>query len=104
MDTARDFCAGEPGTDFETFRGGDGEHGVGEHGFEFVEDGLAEADGTVADDAGDGAADGVARVAVFLDEGRHAGGGRGVGTADGDEVVDFGAGDVVDEGEELRVR
>lgn len=56
---ARDLGPAEAGTDLEGLGGGDGEHGVPELGLEFVEDGLAEAGGDVADDAGDGAADGV---------------------------------------------
>ena len=67
MNAAGDLCTGEARPDFEAFSSWDGEHGVSEHSFEFVEDRLAEADGTVADHACDGAADGVFGVAVFLD-------------------------------------
>lgn len=49
----------EPRPDLEGLGGGDGEHRVGEHGGEFVEDGFAESGGNAPDDAGDGATDGV---------------------------------------------
>jgi hypothetical protein len=49
----------EPGSDLETLGGRDGHHGVSEFGLELVEDGFAESDGGTADDAGDGATDGV---------------------------------------------
>lgn len=54
-----DLCPAEAGADLEGLRGGDGEHGVCEHGFEFVEDGLTEPWGHVTKYTGDRAADGV---------------------------------------------
>ncbi len=71
-----------------------------ELGGQLVEAGLAEADGAVADHAGDGAADAVVAVAELGDLDGHALRGFGVGAADGEEVVDAGAGDGGDEGEE----
>ena len=103
MDGAGDFAAAEAGSDFETFGGGDAEHGVGEHGFHFVEAGLAEADGCVADDAGDGAAYAVFSVAVVGDEIGHARGGFLVRAADGEEGVDVVASDFAEEVEVDRV-
>lgn len=54
-----DLCPTEAGADLEGLRGGDGEHGVGEHGFELVEDGLTEPWGHVTKYASDRATDGV---------------------------------------------
>lgn len=62
VDRAGDFAAAEAGADFEALGCGDAEHGVGELGLELVEAGLAQADGDVADDAGDCAADRVVAV------------------------------------------
>jgi hypothetical protein len=43
-----DLCSAEPRADFESFGGGNGEHGVCEVRFELVKDGLAETCGHVA--------------------------------------------------------
>lgn len=72
-----------------------------ERGFEFVECWFAEADGAVADHAGYGAADAVVGVTELFDLFGQALGGGFVGTADGREGVDFFAGEVVEEGEEV---
>ncbi len=96
MYTAGDLCATESATDLEAFSSGDGEHSVRQHGFEFVEDRLADTNGTVSDHARYRAADAVACVAVFLDQGGHSCGCGGGGAADGDVFVYFVPGDVVD--------
>ena len=72
----------EAGADFEAFGGGETHHGFGEIGFEFVEDGFAEAGGDAADDALDDAADGVAFGAHLGDEIDHGVDHGGVGGAD----------------------
>ncbi len=54
-----DFGAFETRADFESFGGGDGEHGVCQCRFELVKDGLPETRWDVTDDAGNGTADGV---------------------------------------------
>jgi len=90
----------EAGAEFEGLGRGDAEHSVCELGGQLVEAGLAEADGAVADHAGDGAADAVVAVAELGDLDGHALRGFGVGAADGEEVVDAAAGDGGDEGEE----
>lgn len=100
VDRAGDLAPSKTGADLETLGGGDAQHGVREHGFHLVEDRLAEADGTVPDDARHGAADAVVGVAELLDDLDHAGRDVGVGAADGDEGVDGLAGDGGDEGEE----
>lgn len=95
--------AAEAGADLEGLCGGDAEHGVGEDGFQFVEAGLAESGGAVADHAGYGAADAVLTVAEVGDELFHALGGFVVRAAYGQERVDVLAGDSVDQTEELGV-
>ena len=55
--------AAEAAADLEALGGGDGEHGLGEVGFEAIEHGHAEADWQVAHAAFDDAADRVAVVA-----------------------------------------
>lgn len=100
---AGELAAAETGADGKGLCGGDGEHGVREHGLELVEAGFAEARGDVADDAGDCAADAVFEVAKVLDERGHAVVCGGVGAAYGDEGVDLRAGDGVEEGEVGRV-
>lgn len=100
----RDQGAREAGADFEALGRGDREHGVRERGFEFVEDRLAETNGTVSDHTRDGAADAVVGVAVRFDEFLHARGDGGGGAARGDVCVDGFAGDGREEGEEVRVR
>lgn len=76
---------------------------MGELGFQFVEAGLAEARGAVADDTGDGAADAVCAVAVFGNQTLHALGRFVVGAAHGEVAVDVVAGDSLNEGQELGV-
>ena len=98
------LAASKAATDFEALGGGYAEHGMGEHGFQFVEARLTEADGRVADDAGDGAADTVLPVAVVGDQLRHAGGGLGVRTPDREEGVDVWAGDLAEEVEVHGIR
>lgn len=41
--TSWDFRASEPGSDLEGFRGRYGQHGMGQGGFELVENGLTQA-------------------------------------------------------------
>jgi hypothetical protein len=72
----------ETGADLEALGGGDGEHGLGEVGFQLVEDRLAEAGRAVADDALDDAADRVAVGADRLDALDHRLDHRGIGGAD----------------------
>ena len=103
VDGALHGGAREAGADLEALDGGDAHHGVAEEGLELVEAGLAEARGRVADDAGDGAAGGVVGIFQLLDALLHAGGGVRVRAADGEELVDAGAGEVLGEGEEGRV-
>lgn len=79
---ARHLAAAEAGADLEALGCGDAEHGVRQLGFELVEAGLTQADGHVADHAGDCSADAVVVVAEFLDDFGHARGGLGVGTPD----------------------
>ena len=81
------------GADVEALGGGEAEHGFGEVGLEAVEDGFAPADGDFAGEAVDDAADAVAGGTGFLDAGDHAGGGFGVGAANG-VGLDLGEGDV----------
>lgn len=83
----------EAGAEFEGLGRGDAEHGVRELGGQLVKAGLAEADGAVADHAGDGAADAVVAVTELGDLDGHALRGVGVWAADGKELVDAGAGD-----------
>lgn len=90
----------EAGADLEALDGGDGEHGVGEEGLELVKGRLAEPRGGVADDAGDGAAGAVVRVAQLGDLVLHAAVGRVVGAAHGEELVDLFAGEVLAKAEE----
>lgn len=103
MDGARGGAGCEAGSDLEALGGGNAEHSVGEHGLELVEGRLAETDGDVADDAGDGAADAVVAVLEFGDQLDHLVGDGLVGAADGEELVDGLAGDVVEELVELGV-
>jgi len=84
--------SGEARADFEALGGGDGEHRFGEVGFEAVEDGFAKSWRAAADDAFDGAADGVAFGTDFLDTGDHGLGSDGVASAD-DVGFDVGGGD-----------
>ena len=65
---------------------------MAEHGFKFVEDGLADADGAVADHACHGAADAVSGVTELLDYLGHPGGDFGGRTADRGVGVDFFSG------------
>ena len=92
VDGARDGTATEAAAYVEAFGCGDREHCVCEHGFQLVEDGFAQPDGAVADDAGDGAADAVFLVAVVGDFVGHAGSGFFVRAADGEKAVDLLAG------------
>jgi hypothetical protein len=89
VDAPLHLGAVEAGADLEALDGGDGQHGVGEGGLEFVKGGLAEPGGGVADDAGDGAAGAVVGVAQLSDAGLHAVRGLGVGTPHGQEGVYF---------------
>ena len=73
MDRPWYFGSRKATPDLEALRSGYGKHSVSKHRFKFVEDRFAQSDRTVADHAGYGAADRVFCVAVFLDEGRHAG-------------------------------
>ena len=103
MDGPGDFAAAEAGADFEALGGWDGEHCVGDLGLEFVEAGLAQADGDVADHACHGAADAVVAVTVFLNGFGHAGGSFMVGAAGGCEGVHGLTIDCFKEFEEFRV-
>lgn len=82
VDGAWHLAAAEAGANLKTLGCGDAEHGVRQLGFEFVEAGLAQTDGHVANHAGDGSADAVVVVAEFLDDFGHARGGLGVGAPD----------------------
>ncbi|RBQ72295.1 hypothetical protein VDGD_21454 [Verticillium dahliae] len=101
---ARDLAAGKARSDLEALGGWDAEHGVGEQGLELVEAGLAEAGGRVLDDAGDGAADRVVTVAEAGNVVVHGLGRLGVWAAHGQELVDGGAVDGLQEREEGGVR
>ncbi|CRK12996.1 hypothetical protein BN1708_010697, partial [Verticillium longisporum] len=97
---ARDLAAGKARSDLEALGGRDAEHGVGEQGLELVEAGLTEAGGRVLDDAGDGAADRVVAVAEAGNVVVHGLGRLGVWAAHGQELVDGGAVDGLQEREE----
>lgn len=69
-----------------------------EFGFEFIKGRFAETGRTIADDAGDGSADGVVRGFCFEDAGGHFLGCGGVRTASWVRV-DLCAGDGLEKGE-----
>lgn len=94
------LSAEEARADLETLDGRDGHDGVGESGLELVEAGLANTRRNVADDAGDGAAGAVVLVFQLRNEVLHAAVGVVVWAADGEILVDLGAGDGVSEAEE----
>jgi hypothetical protein len=71
MHGARHLATTKPAPNLEPFRGWDTQHGVGKHRFHFVENWLAKTDRTVADYAGDGAANAVFGVAEALDDCLH---------------------------------
>lgn len=114
MGAAGEQDPGEAGADFEAFGGGQAEHGLGEVGFEAVEDWFAPTGGDAAGDAEDDTADAVALVAALFDALDHVcrdggigatddigfdlGGLEGVGVDGSDEVLDLG-----DAGEDLDV-
>lgn len=98
MNGAGDFAAAEARADFEALSSGDAEHGVGELSLELIEARLAQADGDIADDTGDGAADAVVGIAVLFDEVGDARGGLLAGAAGRSERVD---GLAVDAGDEV---
>lgn len=104
VDGPRDFAPAEPRTNLEPFGGGDGEHGVREHGLQLVEARFAEPRGGVLDDAGYGAADAVGAVAEGGDQVLHAARGGLVGAAHGQVGVDGLAGDGLQQLEEVGVR
>lgn len=104
VDAAEHLGAVEAGANLKALDCGDRHHGVGEGGLELVEAGLAEANGGVADDAGDGAASAVVLVAQFGNAVLHAAAGVFVRTADREEFVNLGLGDGLGEAEEGRVR
>jgi len=76
---------------------------MGELGLKFVEAGLAEADGDVADHAGYCAADAIAVVTKVFDDFGHARGRIFARTAGGDKGVDGLAVDLLDKVEKLWV-
>ena len=73
--------------DLEGLGGGDAEHGVRELRLELVEDGLSKAAWNPANDAGDGAADGVGLRSGRSDELENDGYERRTGRAEGRDVV-----------------
>lgn len=73
---------GEAGADVKSLAGGDAHHGVGQGGFQLVEDGVAQPDGAVADGAGDDAAQRVAVLASLPNGVGHGGRCGGVGCVD----------------------
>ena len=103
VDGAGDLAAAEARADLEALGGGNAEHGVRQLGLELVEAGLAQADGDVADHAGDGAADAVLVVPEGLNHFCHARCGLLVRAASGDEGVNSFTVDGLDELQELRV-
>lgn len=77
---------------------------MGQQGLHLVEARLAQPGGQVADDAGDGAADAVGAVAELGDVVLHAARGGLVRAARGQELVDGGAVDALQQAQVLRVR
>lgn len=103
VDGAGDLAATEARADLKALGGGDAEHGVRQLGLELVEARLAQADGDVADHAGDGAADAILVVPESLDHFCHARRRLLVRAASGDEGIDSLTVDGLDELQELRV-
>src|SRR5688500_1253469 len=89
--------AAEARADLEAFACGQAEHGLGEIGFQAVEDRLAPPRWAATDGAGDDAAERVALFTGRLDGGDHALGNVGIGAAD-DVGVDVVTGDALDIG------
>lgn len=104
VDGAGHLAAAEAGADLEALGGGDGQHGVGQQGLHLVEARLAQPRGRVPDDAGNGATNGVGAVAELGDVVLHAARGVLVRTAHGQELVDGGTVDALQQAEVLRVR
>ena len=89
--------AREAGADLKPLARGKAEHGLGEIGLELVEDGLAEADRRVADDAGHHAAERIALCARLFNQRDDALGVGAVGPAD-DVAFNFGVGNLFERG------
>lgn len=83
MRRARDSAAAEAGADFEAFCSGDGEHGVREFRFQFIEYRFPNSNRAVANYASHRAADTILLISIMGDFLRHAIRGFLIGAADG---------------------
>lgn len=96
MLASRNLSALEARANLEALGSRDGHHGMGQLGRELVKGGLAETGGEVADDAGDGTANGVLGILGLDDALLHTLAGLEVRAAS-DVLVDLLAGDRLEE-------